>query len=187
MFPSLLIDAPRSLLTQAALFLIIGGLSILFLIVGLFFLQSLVPNRAAPEPLAAGKGQRRMRPVIGGAKPTFPSPAPTPDNFKIWRRRARDESPVPRIDVALDRIVVEELGEPRILRRLPSAFHLRLLGCRECAGRATNGRAHADGSCIHGRSRILEACRAIYGEDVRVYEIACRLRGQPACDFEVVN
>jgi hypothetical protein len=181
---SLFADSSRAFLTQAALFLIVGGLAILFLLVGLFLIQTLLPSSTEPLPLAAGKGKRRLRPVTGGALPTLSAPSATPPNFKIWRRRTRDESPVPRIDLALDRIVYEGLGEPRILRRLPNAFHLRLLRCRECASHSA--RADPEGECHAGRVRILEACRAIYGEAVRVHEIACRQRGNPDCDFEVV-
>jgi len=182
MTPFLFTEGAGEFLSHAALFLIIGGLAILVLIIALFLVQSLLPLPEGPPVLAAGKGQRRLRPSAGA-----PPPAPTasrtpPPTIRLWRRRVNDESPVPHIDRALDRFVLEGLGEPRILRRLPGAFHLRLFGCRECVH---SPRSMAREGCVVGRARMQEACRQVFGDSARVEEIACRLRGQAACEFEV--
>lgn len=180
--PALVAEPLRLFLSTTALFLIIGGLAILFLIVGLFLIQSLVP-RSQVEPLPAGKGKRRLRPVDARTPPSPSLSAPGAMNYRLWRRRIQDESPLPRIDIALDRLVAESLGEPRILRRLSNGFHLRLLNCRECGTIGHGASFHA--SCTEGRSRMLEACRAVFGTDASVKEIGCRLQGHVACDFEV--
>lgn len=178
----LLSEAARGFLATAALFLIIGGLAVLFLIVGLFLLQSLVPLNPASDPLPAGKGKRRLRPITGNARPSV-TIIPPPPPGRLWRRRPDEETPAPRIDIALDRIVLQEVGEPRILRRLPNGYHLRLMGCKECASRRDH--VAAARGCHDAQAKLLEACRAVFGDAVRVEETTCRGLGLPACEFEV--
>lgn len=153
---------PRTIVADAALLLLVGGLVMLCLIMVLVGIQNLVPEKAsvpgAPPP-------PRNEPLKG-----------------LWRRPKLVPSGLP-VDKAMARITHLKLGEPRILQARLHTTRVRLYGCPGCAIE-TPVAATASG-CTAERTGVERAFRDVYGGRVAAWEIACRRRGDDACDFEV--
>lgn len=174
----------RNFGADTALLLIVGGLSILFLIVTLFLLQSVFPTAVAP--LASAKGRRQIRPTVA---PEGPVPAVL--GFSKAKRsrgsRRADPTPTHPIDAALDRVVDAGVGEPRILRHHPRFLHLRMLYCRGCqpSGEAAEPLEERIKGCSYERGFLETAFQSAFRGALSVRESACRRMGAQACEFEV--
>lgn len=155
----------RTVAADAALLLLVGGLVMLTVIMVLVFVQNLLPERSpAPGSVAAGAGK-------GGDSIT-----------RLWPRRPRQIPSGLPVDKAMARIVHLRLGEPRILQARLRTTRVRLYGCPGCA---SGDAASANAGCPSERSGVERAFRDVYGSRVAAWEIACRRRGDDACDFEV--
>lgn len=164
----------QALAADASLILLVGGLSMLGLIMVLAALQSLWPDRSPPggsepEPHRA----RRLRPWRD-----------EPALFAERTRKARPgpfrrEEPTLPGDRALAALVERQLGEPRLLVATPEASRVRLYRCRGCD--AQRGGA----VCGFERQSLQEAYRQHVAAQAVVQEVACRARGADHCEFEV--
>ncbi|MES2155244.1 MAG: hypothetical protein V4510_08940 [bacterium] len=157
---------------DSAILLLVGGLSILSLIILLVVLQNLFPERSQRPGRAARPGSRELRPIAGAPPPRRPA-RPT------GKRRHMQSATHPPVDLALARVIEMNLGEPRLLRSVDHFTHLRLYGCASC----TAGVRGLE--CSRERSGVELAFREVFGPRVAVREIACHGRGAPECDFEV--
>jgi hypothetical protein len=152
----------RTVAADAALLLLVGGLVMLTVIMVLVGVQNLVPERTpAPGSVAAGRGDPITR---------------------LWPRRPQQVPSGLPVDKAMARIVHLRLGEPRILQARLRTTRVRLYGCPGCAGADP---ATAGNGCVSERAGVERAFRDVYGAKVAAWEIACRRRGDDACDFEV--
>ena len=165
---------PWHALGQAALLLLVGGLSMLSLILVLVFVQNLLPQ--PKEEPAPPRPDRELRPLTGGILPSSIRPGP--------RRRGprRAAAPRLRVDEALDQAVRLGLGEPRLLRRFGGVAEVRLYACAECGGHPSQKGAD---SCRRTEDRLEQAFRAAYGTPVAAREVECCRRGDAHCQFEV--
>lgn len=152
---------PRTIAADAALLLLVGGLVMLTVIMALVFLQNLVPERTPAGP---------------------PAPRNEPLS-RLWPKRPEKVPSGLPVDRAMARIVHLRLGEPRILQARVHTTRVRLYGCPGCAGAEPD--PSAGPSCTPQRSGVERAFRDVYGVRVAAWEIACRRRGDEACDFEV--
>lgn len=164
----------QALAADASLILLVGGLSMLGLIMVLAALQSLWPDRSPPggsepEPHRA----RRLRPWRD-----------EPALFAERTRKARpgpfrrEEALLPA-DRALAALVERQLGEPRILVAIPGSARVRLYRCRGC-----DAERGGTGCGFEGRS-LQEAYRQHVAPQAVVHEVACRIGGAEHCEFEV--
>lgn len=165
----------------AALFLIVGGLAILFLISSLLLLQSVVPSSVALEPfLASAKDDRQLRPLYA---------TPSPKSKQGWfGRRSRKEpepAPPPLADRALDAVVQRGTGEPRLLRYHDRYALVRMLRCHGCETLPKGGNPNDAEGCRFEADYLADAFATTFAARATVREIGCRRRGQPWCDFEV--
>lgn len=155
---------PRTVVADAALLLLVGGLVMLCLIMVLVGIQNIVPER---------------NPTALGAAPTSRN-----DPLKgFWPKRPRQVPSGLPVDKAMARIVHLKLGEPRILQARLHTTRVRLYGCPGCSFEVP-GAANAPG-CATERGGVERAFKDVYGGRVAVWEIACRRRGDEACDYEV--
>jgi hypothetical protein len=152
----------RTVAADAALLLLVGGLVMLTVIMVLVAVQNLVPERTpAPGSVAAGRGEPITR---------------------LWPRRPQQVPSGLPVDKAMARIVHLRLGEPRILQARLRTTRVRLYGCPGCPSADP---ASAGNGCVSERAGVERAFRDVYGAKVAAWEIACRRRGDDACDFEV--
>jgi hypothetical protein len=152
----------RTVAADAALLLLVGGLVMLTAIMALVAIQNAIPERTpAPGSLAATGGE-----VVN----------------RLWPRRPRQVPSGLPVDKAMARIVHLRLGEPRILQARLRTTRVRLYGCPGCAN--PEG-ASASQGCSSERAGVERSFRDVYGPRVAAWEIACRRRGDDACDFEV--
>ncbi|MEA3136045.1 MAG: hypothetical protein QOJ26_1805 [Thermoplasmata archaeon] len=154
---------PRAVVADAALLLLVGGLVMLCLIMLLVGIQNIVPERA-PPPGAVPTA--REEPLKG-----------------LWPRRPRQVASGLPVDKAMARIVHLKLGEPRILQARLHTTRVRLYGCPGCSFEVPGAAAHP--GCAGERGGVERAFKDVYGGRVSTWEIACRRRGDEACDFEV--
>lgn len=154
---------PRTIVADAALLLLVGGLVMLCLIMVLVGIQNIVPER---NPSALGAvATPRNEPVKG-----------------FWPKRPRQVPSGLPVDKAMARIVHLKLGEPRILQARLHTTRVRLYGCPGCSFEVPG--ANAPG-CANERGGVERAFKDVYGGRVAAWEIACRRRGDEACDYEV--
>ncbi|HLE47847.1 MAG TPA: hypothetical protein VI818_06075 [Candidatus Thermoplasmatota archaeon] len=176
-----LIDALRALPGNAALFLIVGGLSILSLIVFLVVLQSFIPTRAAVPSLVDDRPVDRQ---LRGIRPRANLPRPfgggTLDTGRLEARSARAVD----LDSVLDQAVLRGIGEPRLLFVDDTVVRLRMYGCGSCEPSFARQRQGMPLECLHERGFLEGAFARIRGSPA-VEERSCRLRGAPYCEFEV--
>jgi len=154
----------RTIVADAALLLLVGGLVMLCVIMVLVAIQNIVPER---NPTAIG------------------APA-TPRNDPLkgfWPKRPRQVPSGLPVDKAMARIVHLKLGEPRILQARLHTTRVRLYGCPGCSFEVP-GAANQAG-CATERGGVERAFKDVYGGRVAAWEIACRRRGDEACDYEV--
>jgi hypothetical protein len=164
----------QALAADASLILLVGGLSMLGLIMVLAALQSLWPDRAPPagaepEPHRA----RRLRPWRD-----------EPALFAERTRKARPgpfrrEEPTLPADRALATLVERQLGEPRLLAATPGSSRVRLYRCRGC-----DAQRGGTGCGFEGQS-LQEAYRQHVAATATVQEVSCRIAGAEHCEFEV--
>jgi hypothetical protein len=149
----------RAMASDASLLLLVGGLAMLSAIMVLVAIQNVVPEKpATARAKAAGFWPRRPKKVPSGLA----------------------------VDRAMARIAHLKLGEPRILQARSRTTRVRLYGCPTCAVEAPEPAPSAAGpSCPRERGGVEQAFRDIYGGRVAAWEIACRRRGDDACEFEV--
>ena len=153
----------RTVVADAALLLLVGGLVMLSLIMVLVGIQNVVPERAAAPGAVAPS---RNEPLKG-----------------LWPKRPRQIPSGLPVDKAMARIVHLKLGEPRILQARLHTTRVRLYGCPGCSFEVP-GTANLTG-CGAERTGVERAFKDVYGGRVAAWEIACRRRGDEACDFEV--
>lgn len=152
----------RTVAADAALLLLVGGLVMLTVIMVLVAVQNLIPERTpAPGSVGAARAESITR---------------------LWPRRPQQIPSGLPVDKAMARIVHLRLGEPRILQARLRTTRVRLYGCPGC-GNADSSTAGA--GCANERGGVERAFRDVYGAKVAAWEIACRRRGDDACDFEV--
>jgi hypothetical protein len=154
----------RTVVADAALLLLVGGLVMLSLIMVLVGIQNVVPERAAAAPGAVAPA--RNEPLKG-----------------LWPKRPRQVPSGLPVDKAMARIVHLKLGEPRILQARLHTTRVRLYGCPGCSFEVP-GTASPTG-CGAERTGVERAFKDVYGGRVAAWEISCRRRGDDACDFEV--
>jgi hypothetical protein len=152
---------PRVLVADAALLLLVGGLVMLSAIMVLVGIQNVVPERAV-----AGAPAPRNEPVRS-----------------LWPKRPKQIPSGLPVDKAMARIVHLKLGEPRILQARLHTTRIRLYGCPGCSFEVAGTTSSA--TCNTERGGVERAFRDVYGGRVAAWEIACRRRGDDACDFEV--
>jgi hypothetical protein len=154
---------PRTVVADAALLLLVGGLVMLCVIMVLVGIQNIVPERnAIPGTVPAARNE----PLKG-----------------LWPRRPRQVMSGLPVDKAMARIVHLKLGEPRVLQARLHTTRVRLYGCPGCSFEVP-GASNAAG-CATERGGVERSFRDVYGGRVAAWEIACRRRGDEACDFEV--
>lgn len=154
----------RTVVADAALLLLVGGLVMLCVIMVLVAIQNIVPER---------------NPTAIGAPAT-----PRTDPLKgFWPKRPRQVPSGLPVDKAMARIVHLKLGEPRILQARLHTTRVRLYGCPGCSFEVP-GAANQAG-CATERGGVERAFKDVYGGRVAAWEIACRRRGDEACDYEV--
>lgn len=153
---------PRAVAAESALLLLVGGLVMLTLIMVLVALQNLVPEK----PVAAGA----------------PRPARNEPLTRFWPKRPQQVPSGLSVDKAMTRIVHLKLGEPRILQARLHTTRVRLYGCPGCSFEVPGAQLSG---CAGERGGVERAFRDVYGGRVSAWEIACRRRGDEACDFEV--
>lgn len=163
---------------DASILLLVGGLSILSLIIVLVVLQSLLPAgtgaSVAPETLPPDRQSRPLR-AGGSAMPALQASA--------GLRWSRPPPPPHPTDVPLTRIVETQIGEGRVLSHGAGRTTLRLYGCRGCP----DGKPSSpEGGCNFERAAIAREFSSAFGVDSIVREVSCRLRGDAHCDFEVI-
>ncbi|HJQ93495.1 MAG TPA: hypothetical protein VJ874_04330 [Candidatus Thermoplasmatota archaeon] len=154
---------PRTIVADAALLLLVGGLVVLCLIMVLVGIQNIVPER---NPTAVGAG----------------APSRNEPQKGFWPKRPRQVPSGLPVDKAMARIVHLKLGEPRILQARLHTTRVRLYGCPGCSFEVPG--ANQSG-CATERGGVERAFKDVYGGRVAVWEIACRRRGDDACDYEV--
>jgi hypothetical protein len=153
---------PRVVVADAALLLLVGGLVMLTVIMVLVGIQNVVPERVAT-----------------GA----PAPPRNEPVRSLWPKRPKQIPSGLPVDKAMARIVHLKLGEPRILQARLHTTRVRLYGCPGCSFEVTGTTSSA--TCNTERGGVERAFRDVYGGRVAAWEIACRRRGDDACDFEV--
>lgn len=162
-------------MADTSLILLVGGLSMLGLIMVLVGLQSLFPERArasGPEP--ERHRARQLRP-LRETSPLFAERkrAARPGPFR------KEEHHLP-LDLALGDVVERQLGEPRILHTSQGAGRIRLYRCRSCEPNEGEG-----GGCVFERASMEESLRIHWSPKATVHEVACRTAGAEQCEFEV--
>jgi hypothetical protein len=168
----------REAATDAALLLLVGGLSMLSLIMVLVVLQSLFPDRAAR---GSQQSLRELQP-LGGGVPAGPAKQARRSRL----RRAPRARPTPAADRAIARMVKLGLGEPRLLRARQHVTTVRLYGCQGCAEPLPVAAGDQGGTgCAYELEWTREAFNATLGHPVHVREVRCARRGDMACEFEV--
>lgn len=174
----------RTFGANTSLLMIVGGLSILFLIVTLFLLQSVFPTAIAP--LASAKGRRQIRPTVA-PEGQVPTVLGSGKDRKSRLSRREDPTPVHAIDAALDRIVEAGVGQPRIVRHLPRFLYIRMLSCRGCRPPAEGAEPLEERikGCAYERGFLETAFQAAFRGPLAVRETACRRMGAKDCEFEV--
>ncbi|MBI2079029.1 MAG: hypothetical protein HYT80_11810 [Euryarchaeota archaeon] len=174
-------DAVRALPGNAALFLIVGGLSILSLIVFLVVLQSFVPSRAlVPAPADERPVDRQLRAI----RPRANLPRPYGGGTLDTGRREASYARAADLDGVLDQAILRGIGEPRLLHVDDTLVRLRLYGCGSCEPLFTPQRKGMEPECRHERG-FFEGAFARLGPTPAVEEPSCRLRGAAYCEFEV--
>lgn len=163
--------------TDAALILLVGGLSMLLVIATLVFLQNLLPDRRSRAHAAArAPPGRELRPIGPGDQP-MAAPAPSP-------RRPPGHAPRPPLDGVMELLVQRGVGEPRILRSYGGFTLVRIYRCRSCLDRDPP----RDGAgCPSEREALERAFREVFGRRARARETACLRNGAAACEFKVVR
>jgi hypothetical protein len=168
----------QAVAADASLLLLVGGLAMLCCIMLLVAVQNLVPEKTP----------------IGG--PTRIPRGGTEALPRLWPRRPRKVASGLPVDKAMARIVHVKLGEPRILQARLHTTRVRLFGCPGCAFEVEDGGDGKDGKdgnegkdapqgCGRERLGLEQAFKDVFGPRVAAWEIACRRRGDEACDFEV--
>lgn len=154
---------PRAVAAESALLLLVGGLVMLIAIMVLVGIQNFLPDKAdAPGGMAKAPRNEPLRRF-------FPKPPQhVPSGLAV--------------DKAMARIVHLKLGEPRILQARLHTTRVRLYGCPGCSFEVPG--ANLTG-CTGERGGVERAFKDVYGGRVAAWEIACRRRGDEACDFEV--
>lgn len=166
----------QALAADASLLLLVGGLSMLGLIMVLVGLQSLFPERPRESGPQPGRHRARQLRPLREDTPLFAEldKAPRPGPFR------REEYHLP-VDHALAHVVELQLGEPRILRTLRGMSRIRLYRCRGCEPDVADKQA----GCTFERQGLQKAFRAKVNAAATVREVRCRTRGAEVCEFEV--
>lgn len=176
----------RVLAANASLFLIVGGLSILFIIVLLLMLQSFFPDRQ-PVATDAGRSERQLRPTL--LRRTFTvSTALTTGSFDGDQEeglQAGRKVGSKTLDQVLDQVLAKGLGEPRILQHGENYTVFRFLACYGCARAAKDGNPQGAKRCGYERGFLQGALQSIYGKHVIVRESSCHRSGNASCEYEV--
>lgn len=154
----------RAMASDASLLLLVGGLAMLTVIMILVGIQNAVPERSGGG--AAG---------FGRTKNTI---------TRMWPRRPKLVASGLPVDKAMARIVHLKLGEPRILQARSRTTRVRLYGCPGCSFELVDAKP-VNATCNRERAGVEQAFKDVYGGRVSAWEIACRRRGDDACDFEV--
>ena len=152
----------RAMASDASLLLLVGGLAMLTVIMILVAIQNVVPDRT-PSPAAAATESGLSR---------------------MWPKRTKKVASGLPVDKAMARIVHLKLGEPRILQARSRTTRVRLYGCPGCSFELVDA-TPANATCGRERGGVEQAFKDVYGGRVSAWEIACRRRGDDACDFEV--
>lgn len=175
----------RVLAANASLFLIVGGLSILFIIVFLLLMQSFFPDRM-PVPTEARRHDRQLRPTL--LRRTFNvSTAQTTGTYEGDQEeglQAGRKVGAKTLDNVLDQVLAKGLGEPRLLQHGDNHTIVRFLACYGCS-RAQREAGSAPKRCGYERGFLQGALQSVYGKHVIVRESACHRAGDPHCDYEV--
>ena len=152
----------RAMAADASLLLLVGGLAMLSVIMVLVAIQNVVPERM-PSPAAVG-GESGLS--------------------RMWPKRPKKIASGLPVDKAMARIVHLKLGEPRILQARSRTTRVRLYGCPGCSFELAEA-TPVNATCNRERGGVEQAFKDVYGGRVSAWEIACRRRGDDACDFEV--
>ena len=155
----------RAMASDASLLLLVGGLAMLTVIMILVAIQNAVPERAGGGG-AAGFGKTES------------------SITRMWPRRPKLVNSGLPVDKAMARIVHLKLGEPRILQARSRTTRVRLYGCPGCSFELADA-TPVNATCNRERAGVEQAFKDVYGGRVSAWEIACRRRGDDACDFEV--
>lgn len=164
---------------SAALILLVGGMSMLTLIVVLVLLQNLMPVRTVASEGSGARFYQELRPLaVPGGSPLSLRPTGA-------GKGAPKTGPRPPADHALDQAIQLGLGEPRILRHRSHYTQLRLYHCRSCSPVHPRSGAKPVDGCAFEEESLRNAFASFYRDPVVVRESACRLRGHAECEFEV--
>jgi hypothetical protein len=179
------IQAAASLLQQGllpggaspGLILVLGGL-VVMTAVALVALFSTTLEPAPVEPARIRSVHTRLR-TDGWSEDTDAYRGPKDVEYARGRATG-DRVEAETMDDVFDQMVVAQLGEPRIVRALPTLLRVRLHACRGCGrpGDAAHGCAFETGFLEGALSRALKRSAV-------AHEVRCRGSGAPACEFEV--
>ena len=167
----------RTLFGNAALLLIVGGLAVLGLIVVLLLLQSLFPAKLREDPREPEALRPQLRPISGAPSPSQHALSQRLKSGRVTRR--------PVVDQALDQVLHQRVGEPRLLRHRAHYSLVRVYACRSCEGTSKGNFRHKVEGCPYERAAIETAFQGTYGNQSLARETACRRWGDAACEYEV--
>jgi hypothetical protein len=179
----------QTFLQDAATLLLVGGLTMLVLVVFLVVLGSALSKQQDPADYATSTSEAyQLRPT--------PHPGLTPEVLRsipvgtgtVKAREKRELIRLP-VDVLVEQMIRAGAGEPRILEHTRRRTTLRLYGCPDCRGQHYARRPPSAPPTVQGcdreAQRIERLFRRRFGGDVRVHEITCRRGGVEHCEFEV--
>lgn len=175
-------ELDRTLVSDLAVFLMVGGLAMLTLLLILILMGAAFSGQAQPVSLGQPKDDRlQLRPIWASQ-----SPGALPGGSETTVPGSETPAVTPAIDRPMVAIVKARLGEPRILYHRPSGTRIRLYRCRGCRGVEGSEATDASGGC----PSELEDLRTVFvqttgRQTLKVRETACRRRGDDFCDFEV--
>lgn len=161
------------------LLLVLGGVLVMA-VVGLVALFGSALETAPPEPPQPRRVHTTFRLEEAPASHVYRGPR----DLEFERGRAAGARvAVKSLDDVLDRMVETDMGEPRIVRSLPSFLKLRLHACRGCGREGVSGPG-VEG-CAFECGFIESALTRALGRSAVAHEVHCRNAGAAACEFEV--
>jgi len=161
------------------LLLVLGGVLVMT-VVGLVALFGSALETTAPEEPKPRRVHTAYRLEEAPATHVYRGPR----DLEFERGRAAGARVTAKsLDDVLDRMLETEMGEPRIVRSLPSFLKLRLHACRGCGREGVSG-SGVDG-CAFECGFIESALTRVLGRSAVAHEVRCRNTGAAACEFEV--
>jgi hypothetical protein len=173
------VNAGRELLETGAIYLIVGGLTMLGLVVVLVLIRAAFPVGTETASARDVSGENRMHSTPTLEKEPDPTSAPGPlaESARATGQDRAARMHFEHVNDLMQALQEQGWGQARLLMHTHERARVRLYACEACAAGTGEG-------CGEPAGFLEKALERLGGRPTSVEETRCG-RGSGACDFEV--